>query len=912
MATTFCEKLIEAAEARPGKVAMTLLGAQVEETTFSEMLARFRSIAYRLAQENIAPGDRVAIIGENHPNWVVAYLGILYRGAVAVPLDPSAKAETLANFVNNSDAKLAFVSPASFDKFHEICDRLGKQIPAVALRPLASSNGLGVFEDWANTKTTSEFNAQKPPAKLADVAVLIYTSGTTGTPKAVQLTHGNIFSESEGVQEAMKISEHEVVLSLLPMFHSYSQVVNLWAATTIGLRVVYITELNPEEIVRGLKEGQVTTLTGVPRLFYLFHKKIFDAVRMQPKPVQLIFKSLLVLNGWLRDYLNINAGMLFFKKVHDGFGGKLRLTISAGSSFDASVAIDYHRLGFTILQGYGLSETSGAATATRFDDNKVGSVGTPLSNTEVKIAEPNSEGIGEVLIRGSIVMPGYYNNPEANREAFTEDGWFRTGDLGRFDKQNHLYIVGRKKDVIILPSGKNVYPEDVEAHYAKTPVVGEICVLGVKDEVGEFAGAEKLCAIVVPDFDYLKANHISNTRELIRWELDGLGRELPEYQRVRDYIVRAEPLPRTATRKIKRFELKEQIEASGVVAKQTRDAEQFVLTDEDRALLDSPAGKAVIAALKQNSRDADVIHPQMNLELDLGLDSLARAEAHVNIEQALGIELEPQAAAAALTAGEIIRLAQAQIPSGNFAVKDAVNTRNWQEILNDTATDNSELQAYLQPRPWFTFIAYLGLRVLYFAARVLLRLEVKGLENITRLRRPFLICPNHQSYLDAFLVSATYPLPILQQIFHVGWSEFFKSALMTRVAQLLHVVPVDPDTKLLRAMRAGAIGLRANKILNIYPEGERSFDGVLHPFRKGAAILATELNVPIVPVALDGLWQVWGRGSARIRFTKVKIHFGVPITANTALQGEAQYEALTMTVKQQIQQMLEEMRRERG
>ncbi len=909
MATTFCEKLIEAAEARPDKVAMTLLGAQVEETTFSEMLARFRSIAYRLAQENIAPGDRVAIIGENHPNWVVAYLGILYRGAVAVPLDPSAKAETLANFVNNSDAKLAFVSPSSLDKFHEICDRLGKQIPAVALRPLASSNGLGVFEDWANTKTTLEFNAQKPPAKLADVAVLIYTSGTTGTPKAVQLTHGNIFSESEGVQEAMKISEHEVVLSLLPMFHSYSQVVNLWVATTIGLRVVYITELNPEEIVRGLKEGQVTTLTGVPRLFYLFHKKIFDAVRTQPKPVQLIFKSLLVLNGWLRDYLNVNAGMLFFKKVHDGFGGKLRLTISAGSSFDASVANDYHRLGFTILQGYGLSETSGAATATRFEDNKVGSVGTPLGDTEVKIAEPNSEGIGEVMIRGSIVMPGYYNNPEANREAFTEDGWFLTGDLGRFDKQNHLYIVGRKKDVIILPSGKNVYPEDVEAHYAKTSVVGEICVLGVKDEVGEFAGAEKLCAIVVPDFDYLKANHISNTRELIRWELDGLGRELPEYQRVRDYIVRTEPLPRTATRKIKRFELKQQIEDSGVVARQTRDAEQFVLTDEDRALLDSPAGKAVITALKQNSHDADVIHPQMNLELDLGLDSLARAEAHVNIEQALGIELEPQAAAAALTAGEIIRLAQVQIPSGNFAVKDAANTRNWQEILNDTTTDNSELQAYLQPRPWFTLLAYLGLRGLYFAARVLLRLEVKGLENITSLRRPFLICPNHQSYLDAFLVSATYPLPLLQQIFHVGWSEFFKSALMTWVAKLMHVVPVDPDTKLLRAMRAGAIGLRANKILNIYPEGERSFDGVLHPFRKGAAILATELNVPIVPVALDGLWQVWGRGSARIRFTKVKIHFGTPITANSALQGEAQYEALTATVKQQIQQMLEDMRR---
>ena len=195
--------------------------------------------------------------------------------------------------------------------------------------------------------------------------------------------------------------------------------------------------------------------------------------------VRLLFHSLLSTNGWLRDTLRINAGRLFFRKVHEGFGGKLRLAVSAGSSFDASVARDYHRLGFTILQGYGLTETAGAATITRFEDNKVGSVGKPLNHVEVKIDEPNDEGMGEVLIRGAIVMAGYYRNPEANREAFTADGWFRSGDLGRFDAQGHLYIVGRKKDVIILPSGKNVYPEDVEAHYARSPLVGEICVLGV-------------------------------------------------------------------------------------------------------------------------------------------------------------------------------------------------------------------------------------------------------------------------------------------------------------------------------------------------------------------------------------------------------------------------------------------------
>jgi long-chain acyl-CoA synthetase len=209
----------------------------------------------------------------------------------------------------------------------------------------------------------------------------------------------------------------------------------------------------------------------VPRLWYLFHTKIFDAVARRPLPIQWLFRVMLDFNGWLRDWLDINAGRLFFKRVHDSFGGRLRLDVSAGASFDARVAGDFHSLGFTILQGYGLSETDGAATVTRFEDNKVGSVGTPLDGVEVRIDQPDEEGIGEVLIRGPIVMPGYYRNPEASREAFTANGWFRSGDLGRFDRAGHLYIVGRKKDVIKLPTGKQIFPDDVEAHYGRSPLV---------------------------------------------------------------------------------------------------------------------------------------------------------------------------------------------------------------------------------------------------------------------------------------------------------------------------------------------------------------------------------------------------------------------------------------------------------
>jgi long-chain acyl-CoA synthetase len=912
---TFCQKLISAAEQRPDQVAMTLLAAGASETTtFGSMLAQIRSLAYRLSGEGIEFGDRVAIIGENHPHWAIAYLGIMYRGAVVVPLDPSATPETLAAFLKDSEAKLAFVSAASLEKFRSVCSQLSNHIRLVPLQPAADTNGAASFIEWTSTARPAEFDTSSPPATSADMGVLIYTSGTTGAPKAVPLTHGNIYAEVDGIQEVLRITDKEVILSLLPLFHAYSQIVNLWLATVIGARVVYISDLNSEEIVRGLTEGKVTILTGVPRLWYLFHKKIFDGVRAKPRHVRWLFRSLLSLNGWLRDSLGANAGGLFFHPVHKGFGGKLRLAVSAGSSFDASVAQDYHRLGFTILQGYGLTETSGAATVTRFEDNKVGSVGTPLNHVKVMIDGANNEGIGEVLIRGDIVMAGYYRNPQANQEAFTDDGWFRSGDLGYFDAAGHLYIVGRKKDVIILPSGKNVYPEDVEAHYSRSPLISEICVLGVPDEDTDFAQAEKLCGVIVPDFDYLKQQGIANTREAIRFDLDNLGRELPEYQRVRDYLVRAEALPRTATRKLRRFELLKQVESLGFSARQRRDANEFIFNDEDRSLMDTAAGRALLAAIEhQVASPAPVVHPEMNLELDLGLDSLARAECLSSVEESMGIELDSEAFASALTVGDVLALVNGHNGAGAIAPAKAPAAKrtDWSQILSRPADDLPEVQEVLKERTATAITAYLLLLPMYWFSRLFLRMEVRGLDHLKGLKAPFLVCPNHQSFLDPIFVCSTYPYSMLRNIFHVGASEYWDNVFTAQIGRLLQIVPVDPDTNLMKAMRAGAAGLKAGRILNIYPEGERSFDGLLHPFKKGAAILATELNLPIVPVALDGVYKVWPRKSRRIRLAKIKVHFGEPMYAsnvNRRSAGDDVHRALTDELSERIQTMLDEMR----
>ncbi len=921
---SFCQRIVAAAAMRPHKVAMTMLDPNCsEDITFESMLEQIRSVAYRLGQEGIAFGDRVAIIGENHPHWAIAYLGILFRGSVVTPLDPAATISTLAAFLIDSETKLAFVSPSFLGKFRAACAQLGRAIPAVLLQPLADGkeSNDACFNDWVNNAVSQEFATAPTPAGPKDLALLMYTSGTTAQPKAVPLTHGNIQAEIDAVEKVMKVTDQEVVLSVLPLFHAYSQVVNLWLAATFGARVVYLNQFGSAEIEEGLKNCGATALTRVPRLWYLFHTRVFGAISSKPAPVRWAVKTMLLANGLFRDYAHLNAGAILFRPVHRAFGGKLRLAVSGGATFDKKVAQDFHCLGFTILQGYGLTETSGAVTATRFEDNTIGSVGTPLDGVEVKINEPDKAGVGEVLIRGPIVTPGYYRNREANLEAFTDDRWFRSGDLGRFDHKGHLYIVGRKKDVIILPSGKNVFPEDVEAHYERSPLINEICVLGKRDTTSRFSAAEALCAVVVPDFEFLKSQHITNPGEWIPWELEDLGRELPEYQRVHNFVVRTEPLPRTTTRKIRRHELRLELETTDTSRFSRPNGSGRMLSPTDQNLMNSKAGNIVTEIISKHSPDTMILHPLMNMEIDLRLDSLARIECITNVEQLLGIQFEPEETTSILTVGDLVELSGQKIneesgPVGSRKTSKVFSNSSkshWEEILKDTAINIPEIQPLLNRRSVTVFLGYLLLRGIYLGAKVLLGMEIKGGAVLKRLKPPYLICPNHQSYIDPFLICSTLPFDALAHIIHVGASRYFTGFAKSQLARLINVVPVDPDVHLLRAMRVGFIALREGKILNVYPEGRRSFDGQLGTFKKGAAILATELNVPIVPVALDGTYRIWPRGSSRIRLARAKIWFGEPIQAHDLasadIDREQTYEKVTTLMRESIRQMLEEMRK---
>ncbi len=920
MSDSFCKRVIDSFESRPEKTAMRIVGDDDHVYTFGETLSSVRSVAFRLSAEGIEHGDRVALIGENHPSWAVAYLATLFNGSVCVPMDPNGEIETLTNFLENSEAKLAFIGSEVVDKFSQIEERLGRKIPAVVWsnNGSVSSNGFQPFGEWTSSGYPEDYAKATPTAAGDDIALLIYTSGTTGTPKGVPLTHGNIVAELDGINRVLRLDDTVKILSLLPLFHAYLQIVNLWVATTYGCEIGYLKEMTPAELSSAMKEFKPTILTTVPRLWYVFHKKIFDAVEAKPAAVRTIFSSLLTLNGALRDAAGINLGKKLFGQVHESFGGNLRIAISAGSRFDEDVAKDFHKLGFTIVQGYGLTETSGAATATYENDNKIGSVGKPMFNAEIKIAEPDAQGVGEVLIKGEMVFSGYYRNPTATAEAFTEDGWFRSGDLGKLDSDGHLFIVGRAKDVIVLPSGKNVHPEDLEVHYLKAPEVEELAIIGVADENSGRAGAEKLVAVVVPNFEYLKAAKLSNSREAIRYALDNLGRELPEYQRVRDYIVRTEPLPRTATRKIKRFELKKQIESGEIGSGGLPEKKEWKLLAADSQLMESGLGSTVASAIRSQSKDVELIHPDMNLEIDLGLDSLARAEFFAALEHAFKTEFTAEQVAGALTVRNAIELIGStevgkNIDAGND-VEAAISTDlNWGKIVREAEDDLPEVRAALRDRPLFVTFAFVVYRIFNLFCRGFMRLEVSGVENLTKAANAaptFLVCPNHQSFLDPFVLTSNYPYSIFRRIFHVGASMFFKGAVMRFISRMLRVVPIDQDTQLTKAMKAGAIGLKRGMVLNIYPEGERAFDGKLHEFKKGAAILATELDLPIVPVALDGLQNVWARRSWKIRPAKVKIKIGEPIFPSTieATDGN-RYEAVTDYLRSQIESMIAELRK---
>jgi len=584
--------------------------------------------------------------------------------------------------------------------------------------------------------------------------------------------------------------------------------------------------------------------------------------------------------------------------------------VTGGARFDPTVGKDFCKLGFNLYEVYGLTETSGAATLTGPGEGGQGWVGKPLPGIEVKIVREKGGGeegdlSGEIAIRGPIVMKEYFQRPEASADVL-KDGWFLTGDLGRLDEQGRLTITGREKEVIVLSSGKNIYPEEIEAEYAQSPFIKELCVAGVA-RPGEPA-AERLHAVIVPDLEMMQARKVVNMKEVLRFDIENISVHLPVHKRILSYEIQLEPLPRTPTRKLKRFEVEKRLKLQkGVNA--SSEVETPALTEEEIAWAAEPDVSRALEVLRAASHDKNAVRAEANLELDLGLDSIERVEVVTDLEQLFGTRIPMETAHAIYNVRQLVEALRPQ--SGLGITTRAANA--WNTLLEALPENDPLLEDLTKPYPVVTLAGFVLLKLWNLVARVLLRFRVTGKENLPR-GGAYLICPNHETYLDPFFLASALPYRVFRKLFYVGASEYFETPFRRRLARWMHLAPVDPDANLVRALQAGAYGLKKEKILVLFPEGERSIDGEVKKFKKGAAILASHLQVPIVPVGFDGVFPMWPRNRAFCwraflpwKGTRVRVQFGKALRPMAPSQegashgrAEARYTAITEELRRTV------------
>ena len=830
---------------------------------------------------------KIAICMESRPAWPVAYLAIRYAGAVVIPVDPGLEAAAIGRILEHSEASVCFTSAALVERLRAACPQRssGCQILSVDAGGDRRWDG-GVWPRHVGKPTTTvdqhpewpqltpatgagEGSWQPQQTLPTDLATIMYTSGTTGTPKGVMLSHGALVSNIQAGLQRIVVNKEDHLLGILPLFHSLPLLANCLGPVLLGARVTFLDDIKPDRILAAFREHRITVFVCVPLFFYRFHARVMAEMGSLPTPRRQLARLMLRLCHHCRRYLGLGLGRLLFGAVHRPFGKSLRLFVSGGAAFDADVLSDYLDLGFCLIQGYGLTEATAVVTATSPGDPRSNGVGSPVPGTELKIADPDKAGIGEVWVRGPSLMQGYHKDSRATNDVL-QDGWLRTGDLGRLLVGQQLDLTGRKNDIVVLASGKNVYPQELEQHYGRSEFVLELCILGISDR--ERQGAERLHAIVVPDLEIARTRKYSNVAEMVKWDLENLGSRLPAYKRLSSVELRTDPLPRTTTRKVQRHLLRREIEL-GRSRGDKKPAPRVALQAQTTLVEEDWSAKVGRIIARQASEAT--VHETDHLDLDLGLDSLDRVELIAAIEQSCGVEIGRQRLNEVHTVADLLAVVGGSIVDQPSDPLDPTTDR-W-GLLLERCPD--EVLVYLKRQPVLELLLWAKFRCLRALLRLVAGFRSQGHEHLPE-QYPFIISPNHSSFLDPLLLAMALPLRVYRRIFFVGYSHYFSGRLGGVLARLFRTVPIDASANLETALQAAAEGLRRGLVLVIFPEGARSIDGRVREFRRGAAILARHQGVPVVPAGIWGSYQMWPRGG-RIRRHPTAIAFGSAVHSET-------------------------------
>ena len=783
-------------------------GFRPRRYTYAQLANAARHFAARLDAIGAGPGDKILLWSENRPAWVAAFWGAVLRGVAIAPIDEKHSVEFLHRVAKIISAKAIAIG----DEVHLPADAV--EAPVWKLSDL----------EWdAPAPSFTEVSASPE-----DLVEILFTSGATAEPKGVIITHGNILANIapvEGEVRKYRLYErpfHPIrFLNLLPLSHMFGQAMALFIPPMIEATVIFQRSQNPADIVRNIKDRHISVLVSVPRILEVLREYMVGAEPVSKQPSRPGEKF------WWRWWR--------YRKVHRRFGCKFWSFIVGGAALDPALEEFWGGLGFAMIQGYGLTEAAPIVTLNHPFHAKRGTVGKPIAGVQIRFAPD-----GEVLVRGGNVAAGYYNDEIATREAF-EDGWLHTGDIGEMDDSGRLLIKGRKKEMIILPDGRNVFPEDVERVLHALPGVKDCAAVGLRSESGERVHAVLvLGGGVMPDEIVKTAN-----------------RSLEDHQRIRSYTVWTQgDLPRTeGTRKLKRRGIRAAI-AGDVPA---------------------PAAAATsIEALLSKYSAGRTLGAETSLE-ELGLSSLDRIELLVALEQKLGRSVDESVFADARTVADLDRLSE--LPSTAAAPFDFPrwNRRAW-----------AQWHRYFHLNVWLLPLAHLFAWV-----------RVRGRENLKGLQGPVLFACNHQGYFDTPILFIALPwkwrhrlaVTMRKEFFDAHfypeksgrWAWFTSSLNYYLSCLMFNAVPIPQR----EAGARGTLHYLGELVADgwcplVFPEGKHSYDETVLPFQPGIAMMASRLQVPVIPIRIRGsnrvLHPTWSM--ARPAFVDVKI--GPPVV----LEGE--------------------------
>jgi long-chain acyl-CoA synthetase len=880
---------------RPAIVALHQQGSAI--WSYARLAEHTGQFARRLLGQGLVPGDRIAIVARNRPEWFAACLGVVQAGGMVVPLDVQFADDMLAGVL--ADCRPRWLVTATDEAAR--LEQLDLEEPP---RFVLLDGGADDERGWQRLpgEDDQNFHAAAPD----DPAVLFYTSGTTGPPKGVPLTHRNLVHQLNYLATQELVITGDRVLLPLPLHHVYPFALGMLLPCYVGIPIVLPAALTGPQIVRALTEAEVTAIIGVPRLYRSLSEGIQAQMAALGWPGRPLLRGALGLSIWLRRRWGVRCGRWLLRPLHRRFGPRLRVLASGGSPLDTDLAYWLEGVGWPIAIGYGLTETSPLLTLNPPGGARLGSVGVPIAGLDIRLAavsrpgadqeevpiQPGDAGdVGEIQVRGPSVFSGYYHAPEKTAEAFTDDGWFRTGDLGRFDDDRFLYLSGRVSTLIVTEGGENIQPDQLEAAYEQHPSIREIGVLQ-RDH--------RLVAVVVPEAEAMQPQSQDEVHEMVQQAIEERARHLPSYQRLAHVLISREALARTRLGKIRRHKLEEhydraQAQAEGTAA-ETGPIAVEAMSDRDQALLEAPAARQTWQWLAGRYPDRRLT-PDTGLQLDLGIDSLAWLNLSLDLQRHTGIELTEAAMSRIQTVRDLLHaVVAASRADGEAPCADPLE--------DPDAALSAEQRALLRPlSPGMRLLARLLHGCVWILMRLYFRLHVEGREHLPE-QGQYIVTPNHLSFTDPLAVAAALDYTTLAGMHWAGMADIMLANPCIRlVSRLAGVIPIEPSRAALSSLAAGAAVLKRGHNLVWFPEGMRSRTGRLQRFQPGIGLLVDRCNVPVVPVWLTGTYEALAPGRFWPRPARICVRIGRLLTPDQLRRegkGDEPHQRITQALRRRM------------